>query len=522
MDVGLEQGRPSPFPLRPRTAYGLALLCGALSLLAFPAVGAWPVAFVSFVPLQLALHRQQPRRALLLGWTAAFAGKLGAFYWIVHALRTFGRLSLPVCVLALVLLCAYQAGRFGLHGWLTCRAAVRGWPMPLAFAAAFAASEQAYPLLFPWSFAASVHQVPALLQAAELGGPIAVGLVLVCANLALGELILARLERRRIQRALVSALAAVPVVATLLGLVRMAQVDARLARAPVARIGIVQANMAPGAKEEDPTEGLRRHVELTRRLQPGGPLDLVVWSEAALARLTPESRAADQFAATFAGRLGVPALFGAVLTRPVEDARRLVIFNSALLTDARGRIVDRYDKRHLLPFSEVLPFGQQIPALYRWVRGARGQSGAEARPLRAEPHQVAVFICYEDILPGYVNDIVRGGDPALLVNLTNDAWFGDTSEPWIHLALSRLRAVEHRRFFVRAANSGVSALIDPSGRLLVRTDVFTQAARRVEARWMTGGATAYEAWGDAPWWLAAGAAAIGAFTTRPRRGGRPV
>jgi apolipoprotein N-acyltransferase len=126
-------------------------------------------------------------------------------------------------------------------------------------------------------------------------------------------------------------------------------------------------------------------------------------------------------------------------------------------------------------------------------------------------------ICYEDIIPRNVNRIVNNGDPDLIANLTNDAWFGDTTEPWIHLALSQLRAVEHRRYFVRSTNSGVSAIIDPVGRVVAHTETFREAALAGEVAWLRG-KTAYEHLGDVPWWLVSLATLVMAFVKRP--GGR--
>jgi apolipoprotein N-acyltransferase len=103
-------------------------------------------------------------------------------------------------------------------------------------------------------------------------------------------------------------------------------------------------------------------------------------------------------------------------------------------------------------------------------------------------------------LPGFVNGLVRQGEPELLANLTNDAWFGDSTEPWIHLALAKFRAVEQRKFFVRSTNSGVSAFIDPVGRVISSTKTFEEAAQHATLRWLKG-TTPYTLWGDKPWYL---------------------
>jgi apolipoprotein N-acyltransferase len=135
-------------------------------------------------------------------------------------------------------------------------------------------------------------------------------------------------------------------------------------------------------------------------------------------------------------------------------------------------------------------------------------------------HQIATFICYEDIIPSFVRSILRSGNPDLLVNITNDAWFGDTTEPWIHLALAQLRAVEHRRFLVRSTNSGVSAFIDPVGRVIANTGTFREEALTAEIAWLRA-TTPYELWGDAPWWLASLVIGVAAFGQRKRPGGTP-
>jgi apolipoprotein N-acyltransferase len=414
----------------------------------------------------------------------------------------------------MALLCAYQAGRIGLLGWLYARAEMRGWPPGIVFAVAFAASEQFYPLLFPWYYGVTVHQVPALVQIAELGGPIAVALVLVAANLALAELLVARLERRRPRWRVIAALASAPIVAAIYGALRIPMVEATVAEAPKARVGLVQANMSLFAKRRDRLEGLRRHLSLTQKLREEGALDLVVWSETSVTGSVLEDQAAEHYRASFAGRLGVPAIFGGVLVRRVDDARDYVLFNSALLSNREGEIVGRYDKQYLLAFGEYLPFGETLPVLYEMSpNSGRFTQGKTFEPLALDEHEIATFICYEDIIPSFVNKIMKHGDPDLLVNLTNDAWFGDSTEPWIHLALSKFRAVEQRRFFVRSTNSGVSAFIDPVGRTMSHTGTFQAEALAEEIAWLRG-RTPYRWYGDAPWWLTSVVALGLAFVRR--------
>jgi apolipoprotein N-acyltransferase len=421
----------------------------------------------------------------------------------------------------MLIVCGYQGGRIGLLGWLYARATARRWPAPAVFLAAFAASELVYPLLFPWYYAATVHQVPLLTQTAELGGPILVGLVLAAANLAIAEPLLARAERRSPNRRVLVAGFATLALAMLFGAWRIHATDARVAGLPEVHVGMVQANMSLMGKREDANEGMIRHLRATRTLRDQG-VDFVVWSETSAMR----PMLVDDFRRTVPNeigrQLGVPALFGAVLVKPDPDPRRRYVFyNSALSTDVKGAVNGRYDKEFLLAFGEYIPLGDRFPALYgASPNSGRFSSGVDLTPLTVDlggvKHSIAMLICYEDILPSFTNKLVAATSPELLVNMTNDAWFGNSSEPWEHLALAQFRAIEHRRFLVRSTNSGVSAVVDPVGRVIEHTTPFEEVATRGTVRWMTG-RTVYETVGDAPYWLLAAAVVAASFVKR--RGG---
>lgn len=495
----------------------LAVLSGLLYFCAFPGVEVWPLAFLALVPLLVALRGQSPARAAWLGWLSGMTMTSTGFYWMLEMLRVFSGMPTIVCVLLMVLLSAYQSGRMALFGWVAARIERHRWPPGLALGLGFVVSELAFPLLFPWYYAATVHGVPALVQSAELGGPILVGSCLLAANLALASLVTARLERRAPPWR--AALAGVAVFTSNLayGAFRIPQVDAAAAAAPRARVGLVQANMSLRGKRRNQAEGLRRHVALTRSLTGRVPLDFVVWSESSVMSVAAEQDAAALYRRAFAAELGVPAIFGGVLLRRVPDQRGYVLFNSALATAADGTLQGRYDKQFLLAFGEYLPWGDRLPILYEWSpNSGRFTPGTRNEPLPIAGHEAAVFICYEDLAPSFVNGLMQSGRPELLVNLTNDAWFGDTTEPWIHHALAKLRAIEQRRYFVRSTNSGVSAVVDPVGRVVAQTKTFEVATLHAEIAWMTG-ATPYQRWGDAPWWLASALALAGCFLRRPER-----
>ncbi len=510
-------------PLRPAFAYAGATLSGLLYWLAFAGMDVWPLAFVAWVPLFVAIHRQSTRRATLLGWVTGTTMNLAGFFWLQQFLRTFSGFPAPICFVFVLVVCAYQGGRIALLGCIYGRATARGWPATLVFVGAFVASETLYPLLFPWYYAACVHQVHLLTQVADVGGPVLVGVVLVAANAAMSEPVLAHAERRRVN-------ALIPVVGTaalalsmLYGALRIRAVDAAAQAAPGATVGVVQANMGLMEKRSAFDEGLRRHLGLSSELEHDRKVDFVVWSETSAMRAVRDDAYANELRAGVSRFIGAPAIFGAVVVRPVGDQRRYVLFNSAVSSDADGTIRSRYDKQYLLTFGEYLPFGEAFPIFYEWSpNSGHFTPGTSLDPLyvevHGERHAVTALICYEDILPRFTNDAVRHGDPELLVNMTNDAWFGDTSEPWEHLALAQLRAVEHRRYLVRGTNSGVSAIVDPVGRVVVHSGTFRQEAISAPIHWLRAH-TVYERLGDWPWFFATIGIIGAAFLRRPARAG---
>ncbi|MCA9609833.1 MAG: apolipoprotein N-acyltransferase [Myxococcales bacterium] len=257
-----------------------------------------------------------------------------------------------------------------------------------------------------------------------------------------------------------------------------------------------------------------------------GPLDLLVWPESAATFRLPRDpgvpiegyfhRAIAFYGLEDPGFPRTPLLFGGLSSELGEGENRL--YNTAFLTDDQGRIAAHYDKTYLLAFGEYLPLGETFPILYEWSPNTgHFTPGDHVHSLPFGEHRIGALVCYEDILPGFVRAVMNEDDPQLLVNVTNDAWFGDTQEPWVHLALAEMRAVEHHRYLIRATNTGVSAIIDPLGRVTEHSEVFERASLRGEVRMMEGHSV-YRTTGNWPGWLSLIAMAyLGFIGRRPPR-----
>jgi apolipoprotein N-acyltransferase len=462
----------------------------------------WPLAAVFMVPLWWALERLRVRG----GWAAPLAGLLfGAtayavgYPWLWRLVDVF--LAGDALLGGALWLAhgSWFALGFGLYAALYARVRARGWPVGLAAAAPLLVLEWLQLQIFPLYAGASLASVAPLVQIADLGGP----LLLSAFVLALDLTAFATLEwaAGRRARPLAHWIGALGLVAAvwLYGAVRTAEVEARMQGAPTLRVGVVQPDLGVLEKRGQARRVHAEHVAMTRALLAEGALDLVIWPETAELRAI---RGPLPVSGRFVSEdLGVPLLFGGTFVFEAEGRRAQA--NSVFLVESDGMIRQRYEKNWLIPLAESVPLPRLLPSLASRLPHAQAFRAATDTPaFDLAGLRLSTPICYEVVRPAFVRRMVRSEDPHLLVTLANDAWFGDSQEPWIHLQLARLRAVEHRRPLVRATNSGISALIDPVGRIVARTDVLSRATLRGTVHALDG-QTLYTRLGDWPGWLAA-------------------
>lgn len=501
-----------------RQAYGLATVSGVLYFLAFAGFDLWPLAFVALLPVFWVAERAEfsTRQALGVGLWFGFVTNWGGYYWLVEMLERFSGFPWAACVLFASLVCLVQGGQLAAFFVATHAAKRGGFSIVWVAAPIYAATEFAYPLLFPSYFANCFHELPWIIQIVDLGGPTLLSALAVLWNGALYNLVTSLRDRSRFDRRILASGLASLIATVGYGGYRVAEVTVRSEAAPKLLIGIVQADMGIFAKRSDPAEGHRRHMEQSLALERDVSVDLIVWPESAI--VWPISTEATQLSGLLAP-LHTPVLFGG-LARDRSGAQRR-IYNRAFLTDAAHNIVGTYDKTYLLAFGEYLPLGERFPQLYKWSpHSGHFTPGDHQRALPLGVLRIATLICYEDVLPAFTRNAVRASNPHLLVNITNDSWFGDTHEPWIHLALAKFRAVEHHRALVRATNSGVSAIIDAAGRVVTHSGTFERASLHAEVPMLTG-QTAYGLMGDWPGSLSFAFCAwllLRTYRTRTKRG----
>ncbi|MEE9292309.1 MAG: apolipoprotein N-acyltransferase [Acidobacteriota bacterium] len=473
------------FPEIPRFIRpGLAILSGALLALSYPRFDLFPLAFIALVPLLLAVGESRFRKAFGLGLLAGGAFFAILLYWLVPVMERFGGLSRFAAIASLSLLVVYLAAFIGAFAAIAAHWRRHHGPAglliaPIAWVALELLRARAFGG-FPWGLLGySQSENLPLLQSAALGSVYLVSLLVAACNVAITALILGTVRGAR------RTILAPAVILTLVLLAHLAGAVV-LVRGTTAgegvRIALVQGNVAQerkwrGGAEEEIVGDL---MTMTRRAAAAGAR-IVLWPESSspfsfrqpvaarggeVPAVVERTGFADRVVA-LVQELDIELIAGSVDYR-VEEGRVLAL-NSAFRIGADGTLGPTYDKVRLVPFGEYVPFGPLLFFVNPLVEGAIAEfePGRRYDPLPTRAGPAATVICYEAIFPRVVTRIGRGA--SFLVNITNDAWFGRSAGPYQHLAMARVRAVELRRDLARAANTGISALIDPYGRIVERT-----------------------------------------------------
>jgi len=447
-----------------------------LLILSFPKFGHALVAWIALVPLLVALHGATGWRAARLGYVTGAVSAIGLLYWTAFVVFQYGG-GIPrvVAVLITLALCFAFAVFPLLFGWATGRlAAAFGTRGLLGAPFLWVATEllRVHTFFqFPWCLLGYSQQPLApVIQIASVTAVFGVSFVLVATSALLAMAILDARERRLWLIGLVTLQGAVWGVGAWM-LARPLDETGRIT------VGLVQGGIRQEDKwqPENAWSNVSRHLELTRDAARRGAR-LVVWPESAVPFLYDEEPELSALLQELVRRDALYVYFGNDDREPPPHAR---IFVGAKLLAPDGEIAARYRKMHLVPFGEYVPlkplftFGGRVAAkVVQEV--ADFTPGTEAVNVSVEGHRVGGYICYEAIFPALVRRFPADG-AELLVNITNDAWYGTTSAPYQHLAMAAFRAVENGRYMVRAANTGITAVVDPRGRILEQTKLFDRA-----------------------------------------------
>ncbi len=485
-----------------RSAWALTLVSAVLQVVIFPLPGLYGLAWVAVAPLLVAILRARapetlqlelggqarllpatPWQGFLLGYACGILWFAGTCYWIFDTMHRYGGMPMAAAALALILFCMYVGLYHGLFGLLLALVAgskpiASGASIRLALAAApflWVAVELARTRItaFPWELLGySQTGNFALTRVATLIGVYGLSFEIMLVNSVFAAAFLAPREgaKQRRKWLLVAACAAAVIL----------QSGQLLAPPPIAadRAALL---VQPNIPIQDGAMWTREYFQNTLRdltavsLHPEGAkadqhFDLIVWPESPSPFYTNDPMFRDAVSA-LARQSGTWMVAGAIgITSAMHSGgESSEIFNSAALVNPQGEWVGRYDKVHLVPFGEYLPF----PRLLAFAGGltkevGEFQRGASRTPLEAGGERLGMFICYESIFPDEVRQGPLQGAQVLL-NISNDGWYGDSGAWKQHLEQTQMRAIENNRWLLAGTNTGMTASIDPYGRIVAAT-----------------------------------------------------
>ena len=450
-------------------------LSGFLLACSFPLPDYHLLAWLGLIPLIMVM----PKRPFKSGFVAGVVFFAVTLYWLNIVMTTYGHLPVLLSFLLYLLLAAYLALYWAIASWAACRLReFRGYSFALTLPVFWVALEFLREFLltgFPWaSLGYSQHDWLPMVQSADLFGVYGLCYLIVLSNAALAECFLLK-SCSPLQGRPGKALA----VAIVLLLGNYAYGAWCLQQDPDTRaeslaVAVVQGNIPQGLKwrPENQISTVKTYRDLSLRAEQEGAKELIVWPEAAMPFYFQDGGPLADSVAGLATEAKTALLFGSPAYR--RDSGALRYLNSAYLLSPTAEVQGRSDKVHLVPFGEYVPLGKFLPFVNKLVAGIGDYSPGEINPLPIGAHKLGVLICYEVIFPELAREYVRQGSD-LLVNITNDAWFGKSSAPWQHLAMARFRAIENRVWVARAANTGISAFIAPSGKVVKQTGLFETA-----------------------------------------------
>jgi apolipoprotein N-acyltransferase len=491
-----------------------------LLALSFPQYGHPALGWVALAPLLVAIGQpaRPARRPFLLGYLTGLVYFSGTLYWLTDVMTTFGGLPTSIATGVALLLVLYLAIYPAVVASIVARG-VRTFGLPALWAAPLVWAGAEYlrgHLLtgFPWvPLGNSQIDVAPIAQAASLVGVYGLSAIVALGSVAAAWLVVAPRGRAAIG----PAAAAVLVLGTAAqwGHVRVADGGLLRAGTPV-RVALIQGNVAQGQKWDAQFANtiFTRYLSMSRRGVADGAT-LVVWPESA----TPfffEEHPASEAIRRIASETGARLFIG---SDQVDRGDRARLYNSAFLIQPTGSTGGVYRKMHLVPFGEYVPLESILSFAGPLVEQVGGfWPGDTLTVFTVREGRFSTGICYEAVFPELSRAAVRQGSQ-LLTSITNDAWFGRSSAPWQHLAMARMRSVETGRYMARAANTGVSALVDPYGRVIQQTGLFEDAVSVGEVRFLDG-TTLYVMIGDVvPWAGIAVAVGLWLMGLRARRSG---
>lgn len=462
-----------------------SVLSGLLLTGAFPNIGMDWLAWFALVPLLIALKNLPPKEGFRIGFLAGLVHYLSLIYWTAYAMKTYGYLPLYLCIPILFLFAVYLAlymGGFSMALiWTSANPRFCVFMVPVLWAA----SEYIRSFLFsgfPWELLGySQFSRLSLIQMSDIFGVYGVSFLIGLSN---GVIFMAMLcvkkenwQGKKISKRFAGGSMAVFVLifiaVSIYGAWRIKTLDQKISLSPSVKTAVVQGNIDQSQKW-DPAyrfSNTRKYIDLSISAKA----DLIVWPETAVPFYFLYHMDMTKMVLEAARDIRAYVLLGSPSFVRKGTAEDIEYYNSAYLISPEGAVAGKYNKTHLVPFGEYVPFKKWLPFIGKIVEHVGDFTpGKEGNTLLMGDYPLGIQICYEIIFPN-LSRAMTNNNAALLINITNDAWYGRTAAPYQHFSMTVFRAAENKRSLIRAANTGISGFIDPVGRIIGSTGIFEDA-----------------------------------------------
>jgi apolipoprotein N-acyltransferase len=493
-----------------------AVLSGLLVAAAFPNWDQTYLLIFALVPLFWALKGKSLKAGFGLGLVSGLAHYVALLYWIVFVTHVFGHLPLVAAIGILLLLAGYLSLYTAVWGlgvaWGQARRLSLLWWAPVLWVAL--EFGQTYIISgFPWELLGNgLFLHPMLLQLADFTGVYGLSFLVVLVNA--GLYLLLSPPRGQVLRFRQAAGVCLILAFWLgYGYYRLGEVVKLEASSPKIKVAVVQGNLKQGEKwkKEMVQATLDRYADLTRRVKGAR---LIVWPETAAPFFYLRTPDLDAEVQKIAQENDAYLFFGSPAWELTTQGERY--FNRAYLLNPQGQTIGVYDKAHLVPYGEYVPLRKYFPFIGKMVPMVGDfAEGPEGATVSLPEGAIGPLVCYESIFP-YLSRAQVANGARLLVNITNDAWFGKTAAASQHLSMAVLRAVENHVCLARAANTGISAFIDGAGRIVWQSELYVPDAHAVELAWLPGGSL-YTRIGDVFAWACVILSGLALILARRRR-----
>ena len=485
----------------------LSLLSGILLIFSFPNFDLEFLAWFALVPLFYSIDGKGLYHSFKLGFFTGLVSFLGILYWIIVAVHTYGNVSFILSGLILLLLVTYLSLFTGAFTFLTRLIQTRSGIQTILFTPIlWVALEYLRSFLltgFPWAYLGHTQYLNLpFIQMADITGVYGLSFVILSVNAALFA-VLHQWPKRTFPFKEVAITVLILLSFLIYGYVKIRHVDRETIKSPPLKLALVQGNIDQSIKWDKSfqLETLKIYRRLSMRVAEDKP-DLIIWPETATPFFFQEAKEYQPIVLEIPEKTNAFLLFGTPFYK-IEKGK-VNYYNSAFLISPSKKLIGKYDKIHLVPFGEYIPLRKLLFFIESSIGEGIGnfKPGKESFNFSLPQGKFGVLICFEIIFPDLCRRFVKDGAD-FLVTITNDAWFGRTSASHQHLSMATFRAIENRVFIARAANTGISAFIDPKGKIVDQGGIFAEEAMNGTIH-LSRNKTFYTLYGDVFAWSCSG------------------